>query len=439
MAVTVKRVEKESAFGKAGLVPGSRICSVNGNAIRDPIDFNYFSSEEKLAIEVEEDGRPNLIHVTRREGESPGITFQEMRPRACRSKCIFCFIDQLPHGLRKSLYIKDEDYRFSFLHGNFVTLANLRSGELERIANQHLSPLYVSVHSTNPDVRRKLLGLTGDADIMQKLLFLAERGIKLHCQVVICPGINDGSELERTIDDLIGLSPSIQSIGIVPVGITRFRKGLYPLAMVNKEGALHALDFAASCGARLRKLHGKNIVYAADELFHIAKKEAPAASYYDDFPQIENGIGLERRFIDLASQNHFGLPLKQGLARRLPTRTKPLRLTIVTGKLMSNTMKRCLELIPLQEDVKVNLLPVENNFFGSTVTVAGLLTGKDIAESLLSSGPGDMAMVPRTAVTSRGQFLDGMTVRELEKKTVIPIRVGFEHGKCKDSYCRHYW
>jgi putative radical SAM enzyme (TIGR03279 family) len=390
------------------LEAGDRLLAVNRHLLRDLIDYSYYtSSEEELLLEIfRRDGETWELEVERVEGEPLGLTFAAPAPARCRNNCIFCFVHQLPRGLRKPLYVKDEDYRLSFLNGNYVTLANLRTTELERIIEQRLSPLYISVHATNPELRQRLLGKNGIPPILEQLQVLAAARITLHTQVVLCPGINDGPELERTVADLAKLYPAVRSLAIVPLGLTRHRQNLPLLKSVDKE---YAREFIAQWGPRARALKkslGEPFLFLADEFYLKAAQPFPLLRDYGDLPQIENGVGM--------------VPLFQREAGRTVRTARPVgdfRVTVTTG--VSSFAFVGEFLAQLGEKTGLTIVPVavENRLFGESVTVSGLVTGNDIVAALSGVDIGRALLVP-DVMLKEGEwvFLDDLSLEELGKK-----------------------
>ncbi|MGQ9532303.1 MAG: DUF512 domain-containing protein [Desulfotomaculales bacterium] len=416
--LTIASVAAGSPAERAGIAAGDRLLAVNGHPLHDFLDYQFFTAERKLRLRVlKRDGRQEELAVDKDWDEPLGLDFGSAAfgpVRRCRNRCLFCFVDQLPPGLRPSLYVKDDDYRLSFWEGNFVTLTNLERGDLERIVGLRLSPLYVSVHTTNPALRAHMMGTPRAARIAETLKKLAAGGIALHCQVVLCPGLNDGPELERTVEDLAGLWPAVRSVGIVPVGLTRFREGLYPLRPVGAREAGAVLELVDRYQRLFRRRHGSRLVFAADEFYFLAGAPLPPAGHYEDFPQVENGVGLTRLFLERWCRAKGRLP------RRLPART---RVALVTGELGVRAMDPLMETLKGVENLEAVTVRVANRFFGGGITVAGLLTGRDVLEALLALPRPDLVMVPGTAVQEQtGLFLDGVSLADLGARLGVPVR-----------------
>lgn len=396
---------------KSGLRPGDRLLSINSYKLRDPIDFMFYSDDNDLDIEVERDGKKINLHIVRAVSKELRIEFKPFKVMTCRNNCIFCFVKQLPKGLRKTLYIKDEDYRLSFLYGNYITLSNLSTEDKRRIIKQRLSPLYISVHSTNKTIRNKLLGNAKAPDILKELRFFTANRIKLHTQIVLCPGYNDGKELYRTISDLYKFYPYVSSIAVVPVGLTMHRR--HSLQPVEKDDAQHAIKIVESFQKRFRKRHGDPIVYCADELYIKAGYPFPSLKDYGDMPQIENGVGMVQLFINQAKKIRL---------LRMPSRKK--RFLTFTGMSFYPFIKRFTERLYEKENLHIDVVPVENKFFGTSITVTGLLTGRDVIRTLSDRIEGyEMILVPDVVLKDeKDTFLDDITLKDIEEAFDVPVR-----------------
>jgi putative radical SAM enzyme (TIGR03279 family) len=415
--VVVAAVRRRSDAARAGLRPGDRILSINGHGLRDAIDFQFYGTDGDLKLILDRGGTSRAVALRRGQPDL-GVELMPPRPRdiaTCANKCVFCFIHQNPRGLRKSLYVKDDDFRLSFLHGNYITLSDLDEGALQRIEQQHLSPLYVSVHATDPGLRHRLLGHPRHAaDILPRLIRLARAGIRVHAQVVLCPDWNDGPHLERTLADLARLSPAIATVAIVPVGLTRHRERLPHLRLLTSAEARTLTDAAEGWQARFREELGTRFVFLADEIYLLAGRALPPAEAYEGFPVIEDGVGLVRRFED---------DLEPALGRVRPP-TRPRALTLVSGELYGSRLASLLT--PLRDaGLAVRVVSVPNEFFGRTIGVAGLLTGQDIQRHLAGCGDlGDEVLVPAVAVRETdGVFLDDLTPADLGRDLGVPVRV----------------
>lgn len=406
--LTILSVAAGSHLEEMGIEAGDRLLAVNGHPLRDIIDYSYFVADHQLLVlEIERrDGELWDVELERDGHEPLGLTFPPPDPVRCRNNCVFCFVHQLPRGLRKPLYIKDEDYRLSFLNGNYVTLANLAPGELSRIVEQRLSPLYISVHATNPELRARLLGRKRIPPIMDQLRTLAEARIRMHTQVVLCPGLNDGVELERTVEELAGLYPAVQSLAVVPLGLTRHRERLPQLRPVDRD---YARNFAATWQPRSRRLArrlGEPFLFLADEFYLKADLPFPSLASYGDFPQVENGVGM--------------VPLFMAEAGRVLRRARKIaatRVTVVTGMSAAGFVGDFVAQLGERTGLDIVAVAVENRLFGEQVTVSGLVTGSDLIAACTGKEIGDLLLVPDVMLKDgEGIFLDDLTTAEVEKR-----------------------
>lgn len=402
--LVIERVLAGSIAKEMEIEPGDRLTAVNGHPLRDIIDYNFFSAEEELTLEiVKEDGEVWEVEIEREADEPLGLIFPAPVPFKCGNKCVFCFVHQLPPGLRSPLYVKDEDYRLSFLYGNYVTLANIGREEITRIREQRLSPLYISVHATDAPLREKLLGKKGIIPVMEIMEELAASRITMHTQVVLCPGLNDGEALERTVADLVRLHPWVSSLAVVPVGLTRHRRGLPSLKPVTKE---YAAAFIAAWEARassLAKRLGGPFLFLADEFYIKAGIPFPRLDTYGDLPQLENGVGMVPLFLEQAAE-----VLEQ--AERL----KPGTVTVVTGASPYRFLAAFLKDLGRKTGVVLRPVAVRNLLFGASVTVTGLVSGRDIVAALKGKDLGDTVLIPDVMLKEgEGLFLDDMSVEDL--------------------------
>lgn len=415
--LVVRKVLPGSIAAMLPIEPGDRLLAINGYPLQDVLDYRFHACDEEITLRVLKKGGEEKIYELEKEfDEDLGLFFagEGLEPlRRCQNRCLFCFVDQMPPGMRPTLYFKDDDYRLSFLHGNFITLTNLREADFRRIGALRLSPLYVSVHTTNPPLREKMLGHRRAGHIMEQLKRLCEMGVEVHTQIVLCPGLNDGRELQRTLHDLLSLRPAVRSVAVVPVGLTRYRMGLYPLRHFSPQEAALVLEEVHRWQERCLSLWGQAVVYASDEFYLLAGEEVPPAWRYDDFPQTGNGVGLVRLFADEWA----------GLLRRLPRALKRGRsLTLVTGELAAGLLGRVVERLNGIKNLRVDLAVVANRFFGDKVTVAGLLTGRDICEALRGRELGEMVVLPGAAVRHpEGVFLDDLSLEELACRLDRPV------------------
>ena len=401
----ILRVLEGSIAEELGLVPGDKILAVNDMPLRDIIDFSFAMADEEIELLVEHaNGEQELIAFDKDYDEDFGVEFEHavfdgIRP--CANHCYFCFVDMIAPDMRHSLSVKDDDYRLSFLYGNFVTLTNMGAADFSRIERYHLSPLYVSVQCTNPVLRAEMLRYKGAADILGQLAKLEAAGADYHTQVVLCYGLNDGEELERTIRDITARRPHALSLAIVPVGLTKHRSDPFPLVQFDREGAAHVIDQVEAWQERMRAEEGRTFIYLGDEFYFLAGREVPSAEMYDGFPQLDNGIGLTRNFIEEW--------VKAGAA--MDEEEDEARIAVVSGTAVAPVMEQLArELDP--DARRIHVLPVVNEHFGATVNVSGLLTGHDIMQALNAlTHEVDGVLIPASALREgEDVFLDDMSL-----------------------------
>lgn len=407
--VVVAQVRPRSAAAQAGLLTGDRLVAINGVTLRDSIDFHFQAAEGRLRVEVQRNGCQASLTVQREAGKDLGVELLPPRPAeisTCANKCVFCFIHQLPKGMRKSLYVKDDDFRLSFLHGNYITLTDLGEEELARIEAQRLSPLYVSVHATDPELRHALLGRPKiKGELLPRMARLARAGIRMHAQIVLCPEWNDGPHLERSVRDLAELHPGVATVAVVPVGLTRFRERLSALRTVTLAEARDLVATIEGWQREFRRRLGSRLVFAADELYLQAGLEPPEARDYEGFPLLEDGVGLVRRFTD---------GFRRALQRQPPKVHPPRSVAVVTGEMFAPRLAALLDQVRVQGLV-ATVVPVANGFFGGNIAVAGLLTGRDILARLADHSLGDLVLVPDVALRDEANvFLDDLNPADLE-------------------------
>jgi putative radical SAM enzyme (TIGR03279 family) len=397
----IKEIQPGTLAEELELEPGDRLAAINGTALRDLIDYEFHISDDPLSLEIiRRSGEVWEIEVERDEGESLGLVFLPPAPKRCGNNCLFCFVHQLPQGLRKPLYVKDEDYRLSFLYGTYITLTNLTRKDLVRIREQRLSPLYISVHATDPAVRERLLGRSGLPPVIDLLRYLTEAGIILHTQVVLCPGINDGEVLERTVSDLAGLYPGVVSLAIVPVGLTRYREWLPELQPVTAEYARAFVSRWLPEAEHLAERLGEPFLFLADEFFIRGGVPFPSLTTYGDFPQLENGVGMIPLFLDEAEE-----------VIRDAVRLPPVRVTVVTGVSAYPFLREFLERLASATGAAIEVVAVPNRLFGAAVTVTGLVAGRDIIELLKDRAIGTVLFIPDVMLKEgEGSFIDDVTV-----------------------------
>ena len=408
--IKIVSVHYESPADSEGIRAGDELISINGNKVGDILDVMYHSADDEAVYLIR---RGSTFHETTfYAGEETGLEYEDMGCMACGNKCVFCFIDQNPEGMRPTIYIKDEDYRYSFLYGSYVTLTTLGDRHIERIIEQHLSPLYVSVHATDTDIRKKLLGIRRDDRLLEKIDRITSGGIDLHCQVVVCPGINDGDVLKRTLHDLYLRWPSILSCAVVPVGLTRHREGLKKLTPVDTESAAAILETVETFSRECRETTGYGFAYCADELYIRCGWPIPDATWYDDFPQIENGVGMVRDFLDASKT------LERRVTSLSGTQGDYL---LVTGMSMAPFIEEFAGRLTGINGFTATSLPVENRFYGPTVTVSGLLTGSDIIDALKARHNDETIVIPPNCLNTDGVFLDNTSPRDIEKMFGVPV------------------
>ncbi|HJV34671.1 DUF512 domain-containing protein [Geomonas sp.] len=410
----IERVLPGSIAEEMEIEGGDRLVSINGHPLRDIIDYNYFGADDLLVLEVEKpDGEIWEVEVEREEGESLGLVFPAPAPARCGNNCVFCFVHQLPKGLRGPLYVKDEDYRLSFLYGNYVTLANIGRKELERIKSQRLSPLYISVHATDPELREHLLGKRGILPILEIMRELAEARITMHAQIVLCPGLNDGEAFAKTVEDLAQLHPWVASLAVVPVGLTEHRGRLPALTPVTEQFAASFIGEWQDKAEKLAERLGEPFLFLADEFYIKGQLSFPPLESYGDLPQIENGVGMIPLFLADAEQ-----VLEE--AEQLGARS----VTVVTGESPYRYLSDFLERLSKATGATVRPIAVTNRLFGSSVTVTGLVCGGDIVEALKGQELGDLVLVPDVMMKEgEGVFLDDMTVEDLERELGKPVQI----------------
>lgn len=419
MAVKIFDVTTGSHADKAGIKKGETLLSINSNEIVDVLDYRFYQVNRKLTLEVEdEDKNVRTIEMTKGEYEEIGLEFETYlmdKQHSCRNKCIFCFIDQLPKGMRESLYFKDDDSRLSFLFGNYITLTNITEHEIDRIIKMHISPINVSVHTTNPELRCKMMNNRFAGDTLKYLKRFADAGITLNCQIVSCPGINDGEELVRTLTDLENLG--VNMTAIVPVGLTRYRENLYPLVPYNKETAGQTIDIIEKMGDECVKKHGKRIFFPGDEFYLLAEREIPSPEFYEDFSALEDGIGMIAYLTDDVGWKLEELDADESLCHKV---------TIACGEGVFPYMKRIMSMINEKfPNITINTRAIKNNFFGGGVNVSGLVTGGDLIDQLRGDDLGDRLIITSSMLRFENDlFLDDVSTDDVERElgvTLVPV------------------
>jgi putative radical SAM enzyme (TIGR03279 family) len=402
--VKIAQVLPGSIAEELELEIGSRIVRINGALVRDVIDYRFLEADAQLELEVTPPAGDTVIYEIEKDaGESLGVITAPDSVRQCANKCVFCFVDGNPNGARQSLHLKDDDFRLSFTYGSYVTLTNLGPKAFERLIEQRLSPLYVSVHATEPEVRERLLGVPMGGNIVRQLRELTEAGLEVHTQIVLCPDWNDGAHLDHTIDDLWQLGPRVLSLSVVPVGLTKYNINSLVRLLTSEEAAqaLRQIDAARERATRER---GLGWAYAADELFFAAGAALPDDEYYDDWPLTENGVGAVRRFLDDFQSGLSSVPEMQGQ-----------RIGIVTGTRMTEVIAPLARRIAEQTGAHVDVIPVVNHMYGETVTTAGLLPGRDIAAAVRQAGTYDVVLLPAEAMNDDGVFVDDVALDTLQQ------------------------
>jgi putative radical SAM enzyme (TIGR03279 family) len=414
--VRILDVARGSAAASAGLRPGDRILAVDGHETPDELALRFHLAGEAAELcVVTPGGDRRLLAIDLETHPFPGLTLEEFETRTCQNACLFCFVDQLPPGARPALCVKDDDYRLSFLHGNYVTLTNTTRRDLDRIVEERLSPLYVSVHASDPLLRARILGRRRPDDLFGKMRRLLRGGIRIHAQIVLMPGINDGARLEQTVSALYALHPGVRSVAIVPVGLSDHGAARARLRGVTPGYARALIAEVSGWQERFYARTGSAFAFLADEFYLQAEAPVPESGHYGDFAQIEDGIGMVRTFLD---------DFEDALARRRPP-APPLRGTLVTGSLFFPVLERCIGRWNRRCGMKLRVLGAENRHLGSRITVAGLLAGRDILEALAGRDPGDWVIVPGEALSvPDGKLLDDLTLRDLSARLGRPVYSG---------------
>jgi len=421
--VTITNVLPGSYAARAGIRAGDKLISLDSNEINDVLDYRFYLYEKKLTLVLERDGEQFSAVIKKGEYDDIGLGFETPlmdKKHSCKNKCIFCFIDQLPKGMRESLYFKDDDARLSFLHGNYVTLTNLTDKDIDRIIKMHISPINVSVHTTNPELRVRMMKNPHAGEVLSYLPRLAEAGIKICAQIVLCKGINDGAELDRTMNDLAALAPTLSSVSVVPAGLTDHRDGLHPLSLFTKEECCSIIAQVTEFGDKCKEKFGTRLIYVADEMYLRAGLPLPDMEYYEEFEQIENGVGMAAMLGDefkAALDNLREEYTDDELAKINRT------VSIATGRAAYPLIRGCLDLLTkLCYNLRCNVFEIENNFFGKNITVAGLLTGKDISEQLQDKELGEELFLPGNMLRADEEiFLDDMTPSQLSEKLGVKV------------------
>ena len=421
----VRSVEQGGIAWEMGIEPGDKLLAINGTEIEDVFDYHYLVNDEELLVLIEKtNGEQWELEIEKEYEEDLGIEFEQGlmdEYRSCRNKCIFCFIDQMPPGMRETLYFKDDDSRLSFLQGNYVTLTNMSDHDMDRIIRYHLEPINVSIHTTNPELRCKMLHNRFAGDALKKIDRLYEGGIQMNGQIVLCKGINDGEELERSIRDMSKYFPTLQSVSIVPVGLSKYRDGLYPLDPFTKEDALKVLDTIHRWQEKFYEEYGMHFIHAGDEWYILAEQEVPLANRYDGYLQLENGVGMLRLLHDEFEEAFLAATGDD----------KKRELSMATGVLaypyIGQMLERMKEKFP---NTKVHLYCIRNDFFGERITVAGLLTGQDLVAQLKGRALGETLLLPVSMFRNGEEvFLDDYTKEDVANALQVPIDIVKSSGQ----------
>ncbi|MEA4849074.1 MAG: DUF512 domain-containing protein [Clostridiaceae bacterium] len=422
--VEIIEVRPSSIAEELGIKKGDRLISINGAGIKDILEYKYLTTDEFLEVEIEHgNGEIWIYEVEKEYDEDIGIVFEGIidKPKSCHNKCIFCFIDQLPSGMRETLYFKDDDTRLSFLQGNFVTLTNLSERDINRIIKYRISPINVSVHTTDPELRKKMLNNKNAGKLMDYLERLRKGEIEVKAQIVLCPGVNDGEQLLKTLNDLAELYPQVSCTAIVPAGVTKYRQGLYKLEEFNKASAASVIEAVKKQQEKFLAELGTRFVFLSDEFFMISGRDLPEYDEYEGFTQLENGVGPTAL---------FNREIEESLKGLGSYNKKQRSISLITGEYAAQNLKRAASKIESSiEGLKINIFPISNDFFGPGVKVAGLLTGKDILDQLKNKAVGDSVFIPECMLKRDEKiFLDDITADQLEKELDARIIICKEDG-----------
>ena len=420
--VKINSVADGSPASRCGVREGDLLSAINGHKVKDVLDYMYYAAETRVTLDIVRHGEELTFRVEKDEYDDLGLEFETFlmdSKQRCSNNCVFCFIDQMPPGMRETLYFKDDDARLSFLQGNYVTLTNLKQEDIDRIIKMKLN-INVSVHTTNPELRVKMMHNRFAGEKLKFIWQLAENGIKLNCQVVCCPGLNDGDELRRTLRDLGGLMPNITSMAVVPVGVTKFRQGLYPLTTFNKQTAGETIDIIAEYQQQFLEKFGTRTVFPSDEFFLIAERDIPPAEFYEDYSQYENGVGMLRSLMDEFTKA-LEIAEWEGGDRHV---------TIATGyspyPIICQLARHAEEAFP---QLKCGVVRIRNDFFGDTITVTGLITAQDLIAQLRGKDIGDELLISSAMLRRDSDvFLDDLTVSDVERELGVPLRSSASDG-----------
>ena len=415
----IKSIEPGSIAEEMGIEPGDKLICINDSVIEDVFDYHFYVNDEELVVVIEKpNGEEWELEIEKDYDEDLGIVFEQGlmdEYRSCRNKCIFCFIDQMPKGMRETLYFKDDDSRLSFLQGNYITLTNMSDHDIDRIINYHLEPINISFHTTNPDLRCKMLNNRFAGEALKKVDRLYDAGIAMNGQIVLCKGINDGEELERSIRDLAKYLPHLQSVSVVPVGLTKYREGLAQLEAFTKEDAVKVIETIEKWQQIFYEKYGLHFIHAGDEWYILAERELPQEESYDGYLQLENGVGMLRLLLNEFEEAYNDL---QGDGREL-------ELSIATGKLAYPYLKEMVGKLQVKfPNVKVHIYDLINNFFGEKITVAGLLTGQDLIAQLKGKELGSRLLIPCNMLRDGEEvFLDDISISDVKESLQVEVDI----------------
>ena len=423
--VRIEKVIPNSIAQECGICEKDLLVSIGGHEINDVLDYRFYLTESEIELTVKRDNEVYIYSIEKEMYEDIGLEFETPlmdKKHRCENKCIFCFIDQLPKGLRESLYFKDDDSRLSFLHGNYITLTNLEKRDIERIIEMHISPVNISVHTTNPELRCKMMHNKSAGQSLEYLKMLKDGGIEICAQIVLCRGINDGVELERSLRDLAGLYPELSSVAVVPSGLTKYRQGLYPLEPYDKATSIEVIRTVDEFNQRYRGSFGKNLFFCSDEFYLMAEMDLPRDEYYEDYSQLENGVGMLRLF-----ETELDLFIKTLSDEE---REIERNISIATGDSAYEFICSCVEKIQKEcKKVHCQVYKIDNDFFGHSITVAGLITGKDLISQLKSKCLGNELLISRTMLRSEGDlFLCGASLSDVENSLGVKVTPVMQDG-----------
>ena len=418
MSNIITSVDPRSPAERAGVRPGERLAAIGGHPIQDVLDYRFFGYDKNPVLTLESGGGSRKLRVKKGEGEDLGLNFETYlmdKARSCANRCVFCFVDQMPPGMRETLYFKDDDARLSFLMGNYLTLTNLSEREIQRIIDLRISPINVSVHTTDPELRCRMLQNRRAGESIDVMRRFAQAHITMNCQIVACPGLNDGPALDRTLRELGALHPAVESVAVVPVGVTRYREGLPEIHPYTGEQAAALIDQVEAFAKEFLEQHGTSLAWCSDEFYLLAGRELPEKGYYEDMDQLENGVGMLRLLLsqaELAAEDEF-------------SHLTPSPFAVATGVSAAPYIRQAAELVQRScPALRGTVYPIVNDFFGHTITVSGLVTGKDLMAQLRDKDLGQRLLIPSNMLRSGEQvFLDDVTVDEVSKALGVPVTV----------------